>query len=273
LASVETGVVLGDIYRAFTNEAALTELRVSRRFKDDSGIGRFAHQVRQAMQGTSAAAEEAWNALHGDDPAVQGVSDMKSLLAPVVQLWKEIANCPDGETARKQFLQAGLLTPLREGSWGVSGLNAAVEHSLGLASGFQRGKPIMITANDPATGLVNGDIGMLWNDDKGSLVACFDRDRRIAAVQLPEHSLCWALTIHKSQGSEWPTVAVALPDKDQPHLLSAELVYTAATRARTQLVIRCNQAVLGAAISRCSVRRSRLAESVQRYLAEAPPVE
>ena len=105
------------------------------------------------------------------------------------------------------------------------------------------GRPLMVTRNDYGRGLWNGDLGVLASDPKQGdhLVAWFPSDdpdspRRLAPARLPDHEVVHAMTIHKSQGSEFCEVIVVLPESASP-ILTRELIYTAVTRARDKVVI------------------------------------
>ena len=139
-----------------------------------------------------------------------------------------------------------LLCVLRNGPWGVSGLNksiAGVLHARGLipaTSGWYAGRPVMVTRNNPALRLTNGDIGVVLpfpvdtNGSKALRVAFPDEEghgvRWFAPHRLDDVETVYALTVHKSQGSEFNHVAVALPEKASP-VLTRELLYTGITRA------------------------------------------
>ena len=128
------------------------------------------------------------------------------------------------------------------------------------------GKPILILQNDYNLGLYNGDLGVLLPDpdlpsEPGELYGWFsgkENDvRRFAHVRLPSHETAYAMTVHKSQGSEFGQVLFVLPDVDSP-LLTRELIYTALTRARSRVDFVWNEAVIRAAVARRRDRASGL---------------
>jgi len=160
-----------------------------------------------------------------------------------------------------------LLCARREGEYGVSGLNERVYQGLkgrGLIQGdsaWYAGRPIMITRNDPALSLFNGDIGIAAEDSEGRLKVWFMLDGEMRSVlpsRLPEHETVFAMTIHKSQGSEFDRVCIILPPADSP-LLSKELLYTGITRAKKQLDIVASEHVLYQATERRTNRAGGLA--------------
>jgi exodeoxyribonuclease V alpha subunit len=116
------------------------------------------------------------------------------------------------------------------------------------------GVPILITQNDNPLRLYNGDIGILLPDpaDSSHLLAWSASDdgglRRIPPARLPEHEPAFAMTVHKSQGSEFDTVLLILPDKESP-LLTRELIFTGLTRARNRVEVWFQESVLRAALA------------------------
>jgi exodeoxyribonuclease V alpha subunit len=129
----------------------------------------------------------------------------------------------------------------------------------------------MVTRNDAASGLYNGDVGICLRDTAGQLLVWFDGvsdadadsvPRAFAPDALPPHVGAFAITVHKSQGSEYSHVAVLLPPDADNAVLSRQLLYTAATRARRTLALWCSDSVLEAALksddARCSALQERL---------------
>ncbi|MGE0867953.1 MAG: exodeoxyribonuclease V subunit alpha [Kofleriaceae bacterium] len=127
------------------------------------------------------------------------------------------------------------------------------------------GEPVMITANDYQRGVFNGDQGMIVRADEGLGRHHFRAVFRIAGELRPfaiealrdRLELSWALTVHKSQGSELDAIGLVLPHDEIP-LLTRELVYTAITRARRSAVIIGARPVFQAAVKRASLRHSGL---------------
>ncbi|MGB9092000.1 MAG: ATP-binding domain-containing protein, partial [Pseudomonas farsensis] len=140
-----------------------------------------------------------------------------------------------------------LLCAVRRGAWGVEGLNervARVLHNAGLIDSQQawyEGRPVLVTRNDYGLGLMNGDIGIALRlpDDQGQalLRVAFPRNdgsggvRFVLPSRLNEVETVFAMTVHKSQGSEFAHTALVLPDALNP-VLTKELVYTGITRAK-----------------------------------------
>jgi exodeoxyribonuclease V alpha subunit len=159
-----------------------------------------------------------------------------------------------------------VLCPVREGPYGVKAMNRLVEEILrdaGLLESEKlhyHGRPVIILENDYTLKLFNGDIGLILLEE-GEMKAFF-RDtagdvRKIATARLPRHETAFALTVHKSQGSEFDRVLLVLPDRDSP-ILTRELVYTAITRAKSAIEIWSNDSVFAAAAARRTERSSGL---------------
>jgi len=169
----------------------------------------------------------------------------------------------------RSFDSFRVLCAVRDGLWGVSGLNAAIERALaqaGLLSGsgeWYEGRPVMVTRNDPALGVFNGDIGIvLRGPAKGAALRCcfLDGDslRSVAISRLAEVETAFAMTVHKSQGSEFEHVALVLPEEDVP-VLTRELIYTGITRASQAFTLVAKQpSLLNSALGRLTRRVSGL---------------
>ena len=118
---------------------------------------------------------------------------------------------------------------------------------------------MLVTANDRANRVFNGDTGVVVEGDEGMEVVLASGDvlRRLAPSRLDRVETWWAMTIHKSQGSEFPHAVVALPERQSP-ILTRELLYTAVTRARERLTVVASAEALEQAIARPLARASGL---------------
>ena len=175
-----------------------------------------------------------------------------------------------------------ILCGLRRGPYGMQKINAILTHQFAGKSGplsqtnfsrrkhtppFLAGQPVMITQNDYSLQLFNGDVGIILPDsNKKDVLRVFFRTesgtfRDIALSLLPAHETVFAMTVHKSQGSEFDKVLLILPDQDSP-LLTRELVYTAITRAREKVEIWGRKDVFCQAVKRQVTRTSGLAETL-----------
>jgi exodeoxyribonuclease V alpha subunit len=172
-----------------------------------------------------------------------------------------------------RFDRFRILCALREGPYGVKGVNALVEQVLkaeGVIEPEQKwypGRPLLITSNDYNLRLFNGDVGMILSDPEADheLRAFFPFPdggmRKFHPLRLPEHETVYAMTVHKSQGSEFDRVLLILPDRDSP-VLTRELVYTGITRARKHVEIWASEPVFRSAVSRPIERMSGLREAL-----------
>jgi exodeoxyribonuclease V alpha subunit len=140
-----------------------------------------------------------------------------------------------------------VLCALRRGPWGVDGLNQRIEQWLfpdQKPSLWYEGRPVMITSNDYNLGLMNGDVGITLKDSNGKLRVAFPAEdlhdelkmRWVSPMRLPDVETAFAITVHKSQGSEYNHVALILPETRSP-VLTRELVYTAITRAKENFTL------------------------------------
>ena len=293
LASVDTGYVLGDVCRAADECGAahgasfgawyerlagvaleeraevpplrdvVVRLRRSWRFEKQPGIGAVAEAIR------SGSASDALEALSSDtftDVVLQApLRRVSELLQPVTPMLERYFAAADEAEALECLGAFRVLTALREGRLGVAGLNEAIERWLrdrgyiSRATWYDR-RPVLVTANDPATGLYNGDIGVTFVRDGRTQVHFPVRDgiRGFVPARVPSHTTAWAMTVHKSQGSEFGQVQLVLPEHDSP-VLSRELLYTGVTRAKEQVTVFGSASIIRTAIERTTVRASGLA--------------
>ncbi len=153
----------------------------------------------------------------------------------------------------------------RAGPIGVAGWNARVEKGLGVGGWdpWYSGRPIMVTRNNPALDLFNGDVGIVVPEDGDhpravAFPQATGEPRRVSISQLEEVDTVHALTIHKSQGSEYDHVVVVLPERAS-RILTKELLYTAVTRAAERVTVVGSREVIAAAINRPIRRATGLA--------------
>lgn len=255
---------------------AIASLRVTYRFTADSGIGALAGLVKQ-HQG-----QQLLQTLRGGHYKDLGWIDAEAaaVVSPrcvdwAVQRYSAHFEQPNVQQAMRCFERARVLCAMRRGPFGVTAMNERITDALlrrGLLSGrsdsgHYRGQPILITRNDYASGLSNGDVGLLWPDEQGELRAWFaeiDAEsgsglRAISLHRLPEHDSAWCLSVHKSQGSEFEQVLLLLPAEGNA-VLSRELLYTGITRAKTELTVHASEESLLQACETATRRSSGLAE-------------
>jgi exodeoxyribonuclease V alpha subunit len=172
-------------------------------------------------------------------------------------------------TVLHSFESFRILCAVRQGEWGVNGLNAAIEQRLEAAGLIRRrsewyaGRPVMVTRNDYGTNVFNGDIGLTLPDPArpGSLRVYFlegDAVRSVLATRLRHVETAFAMTVHKAQGSEFRHTVLVLP-KEGGSMIARELLYTGITRAREWFtLVAPTRTVLLEAIARRTQRASGL---------------
>lgn len=271
-------------------------LRTSHRFGADSGIGALARAINDGdPEGFGAV----WQ---------QGYDDIDRLPLPDIQDGRLEALCVEGyrgyldvlagpeppggledraRAALEAFGRFQLLCALRDGPAGVAGLNRRIARALyrqGLIprdEGWYPGRPVIVTRNDYQLGLMNGDVGMTLATGEGQgeqqlRVAFPVADGGIRFVlpsRLADVDTAYAMTVHKSQGSEFAHAALVLPEADAP-VLTRELLYTAVTRASQRFTLAVpRDEVLAAGLGRRTRRASGLAEafSTPGAAAAGPP--
>ena len=277
LASVESGAVLADCIQALP-ENTIT-LQKSYRFNQE--ISTFASAVNDNDSGA------AWAMLNREDHETIAVSLLHEPMADFIAtrysryLQQALAVHDD---ARKEdeirqlfqcFKRFRILCATRRGAGGVEAINRQMEQSLAAVGypcqpgSWYLGRPVIILNNDYSLNLFNGDIGIclpertvLSNDNNPSqFKVWFEREdgslKGYHPYRLPACETVFAMTIHKSQGSEFAEILVVLPGTDTP-LLSRELIYTAVTRAQKRVLIASDQTIFHAALNRTISRSSGL---------------
>jgi exodeoxyribonuclease V alpha subunit len=172
------------------------------------------------------------------------------------------------EAALAELDRFRVLAPHRKGVWGAENLNLLCRDALGLHGRDDRPgsrlTPVMVTGNNYELGLFNGDTGVLMDDPASGRPAAwfYDPDtglRPLSPLRLPSHESAFALTVHKSQGSEFDRVFLILPERVS-EALSRELLYTALTRARSHVEIWGTEEVFLCTVERRTERNSGLRE-------------
>ncbi|MCG8382828.1 MAG: exodeoxyribonuclease V subunit alpha [Gammaproteobacteria bacterium] len=248
-------------------------LKESHRFASGSDIGQLAHAVNQ---GEWAAAMNVLTTgiageIHVSQPPVSGITAylMRQLPTYLETYLQALRAEAPVEQLFMHFERFRVLCALREGPFGVQAVNTLIENHLmeGISKQgpWYHGRPIMIHENNPELGLFNGDVGIAKCNQEGEVQVCFTGQsgeiRGVSPLRLPAHSSAYAMTIHKSQGSEFDHVLIILPDKTVA-ILSRELLYTGITRARQQVSLLASTKVLEAAIKTPIQRNSGLAQKL-----------
>ena len=254
---VRTGATgLGDV---------VVQLRRNFRFSAKSGIGALAAAtvVSDAAKVLTVLAAATPGTIGLTTPAAGETAAIVSGLA--AKGYAPYLTAADVPTAYARFLGFRILCAHRRGEAGVETLNPAIEQRLagdGLIpprAEWYRGRPVMVTQNDAALRLYNGDVGLAWPDAAGVLLVHFPDGkggfRTLQPTRLPPHETVYAMTVHKSQGSEFGRVVLVLPEKPS-RILTRELVYTGVTRAVEGVVIVGSAGVLTSGVLGRVVRES-----------------
>ncbi|MCA0374289.1 MAG: exodeoxyribonuclease V subunit alpha [Gemmatimonadetes bacterium] len=274
------GALAGGVPDALTMQAAATQaaiaplrdavvqLHFSWRFDRQRGIGALATASRagDAAAALAVLADEAQSDVALQPPA----ADTDTLLAPLRPAIEALLASTTPADALAALGRFRVLAALRDHDAGIAQLNARIERWLAAHGHDTRGvdgrgwyahRPVLITANDPATQLFNGDVGVVLPVDGEPLVhfAGPAGVRSLRPSRLPAHETAWAMTVHKAQGSEFDEVLLVLPPADA-RILTRELVYTGITRARRRVTLAGTAEALSAALGRGVARTSGLSE-------------
>jgi exodeoxyribonuclease V alpha subunit len=283
MAELATGISLSpcngkDEERGGLRDSIVNLVR-SYRFEEKSGIDALGRAVNR---GNGDAVLDLLKTGQGDgihwNPVASPRELYRQLSDHILEGYRASLTVGEPRLALERFGRFRVLCAVNKGFYGVGAINRLAEQVLrrsaliatesGRTDRWYAGRPVLVTANDYRLGLFNGDIGLtVAAEDAGEerLVVCFadaaDDMRCIPVHRLPALETVFAMTVHKSQGSEFDQVHLILPDADVP-VLTRELIYTAVTRARSRITIWGRERILAAAISRRIVRRSGLRESL-----------
>ncbi|MFK7898092.1 MAG: exodeoxyribonuclease V subunit alpha [Myxococcota bacterium] len=300
LASVDSGAVLADLCDEAEGEEAretrdsrqaqkaegdtssgasaaglansVVTLRTSHRYQAGGGIGRLAQAIRAGdAEATLALLEDS------DLPEVERcpADSIEGVLGRLVSESEHIQSLiQSAEADRAKLDQLGLYRVLcahRRGPLGVESLCATLDEATAQArgtsvrSGWWLGRMLLVTRNAPEQDLWNGDVGLI-EETEGELRALFPDGaggvRTLSAGRLPDHESAIAMSVHKSQGSEFDTVDLVLGDVAS-RLMTRELLYTGVTRAREKLRIHASPTVIREAVARRVSRDSALREKLR----------
>ena len=249
---------------------SLIVLKDTFRFKEKSGLSELASAINSGQL----------NLVFDivDSSKFEDVSFISSSEKSLPELVGELANkylsdLKDAKTPLEAMKIGGkfkILCGLKRKSAGVESLNRLMDYiainELGLGparGGFFKGKPIVISKNDYYLELFNGDMGICWPNEHGTMAIWFEgadgNPRSFKQARLPFSEPAWALTVHKSQGSEFDVVLVVLPPSESA-MPGRELLYTAVTRAKKKVIIYGSREDLSACVINRVVRHSGLGE-------------
>jgi len=247
----------------------VTLLRRMHRFAEGSGIAALAEAIRagQADFALELLSGESPDALWVRDDDAEGLDRVRQSVAAAGVEMASAARDGDAASALDAAQRIKVLAATRHGPLGVydwsDRIAAAVADALPGVSrsrAWYAGRPVMVTANDPLNDVFNGDVGVVVATLSGEPMVAFtgvDGLRHLAPSRLGDVETWWAMTIHKSQGSEFPHAVVSLSRSASP-VLTRQLLYTAVTRAKEQVTLVGSEASIRAAIDRPVARASGL---------------
>lgn len=283
LASVENGAVFAELsaYSELKELAAVqVKLTYSHRFSVESALGQLAQAILngQLAQCQKLLLQEdtlKWQMLHATQDWEPLHKQIRQQFAQAYRHWSQAASAAE---ALAQFQQFSLLCAQRRGIYGSETLNLMLDDYLAEIANVERtssstpyhGQALMVLQNRSDLELYNGDIGMVWQNGQ-ELEVWFAQPQSdsgwqtIPLWQMPEHEPAYAITIHKSQGSEFNEVWVLLGDRSNP-LHTRELLYTAVTRSRGQLRLWAANEVLAACVQHQSQRHNGLLDALKQRI-------
>lgn len=250
----------------------LVVLKKSYRFDHHSGIGQLAESIRdgQAKRMLAVLKDQQQYA------DLTWLAEPEALLAEhFLKPWKayfDAVQRKDIHACFETFNHFRVLSPQRRSKRGTEQLNDYIEKLVkqqsrsSLFAEWYAGRPIMITQNDYRLNLFNGDVGITLADEQGNWRVYFPTQAEsteyhsFAPVRLPLHETAWAMTVHKSQGSEFDSVLLMMPEHVDNELLGRELFYTGVTRAKSTLKLVGSESVLKAALARVTPQASCIRE-------------
>lgn len=276
LASVDAGAVLGEIVGTATTprpDGPLADdvvlLERVHRFGADSAIAALADAIRvgdadRALDLLASNETGELTRVDGDDET--GIDRLHEEAAAGAVEVVRAARAGDTEAGLHHASDLKVLCATRLGPLGVyrwsdriEALAARAIPDAGIGRRWYVGRPVVVVSNDYLNRLFNGDVGLVVAGADRPVVAFSDPSgvRELAMSQLGDIETWWAMTIHKSQGSEFRRVIVTLPPPPSP-ILTRELLYTAVTRAKEQVTLVATESSLRAAIARPAARASGL---------------
>jgi exodeoxyribonuclease V alpha subunit len=245
------------------------------RFAGDSGIGRLAALINQGDAPQALACLRSGtdgSLLHVDDAGARPAAATLQVMIDGHAAFFDALRRDPGDVAAVSaaFERFRVLCAVRDGPRGVVAINTELSRRaralLGPtdadgASPWYLGRPVLVQRNDALLQLYNGDVGITLADPSGALKVFFPTPdggfRALAPVRLPAHETAYAMTVHKSQGSEFDAVLALLPAEPN-RVLTRELLYTAVTRARRHVAVCAGAPVLQATIAAATRRHSGL---------------
>ncbi|RLV47992.1 exodeoxyribonuclease V subunit alpha [Nocardioides mangrovicus] len=269
LSPVEAGAVLADLVDGLhgRSDSPVEALQTTHRFAGSIAELEQALRVRDADQVMHVLTTGADVELV-DPTDAEAVASFREVSVDAAYAVTAAAEAGESGAALQALEAHRLLCAHRSGPYGVTGWNRWVERLLADRTGLTHyeewyaGRPVLVLANDHGQGLYNGDTGVTVRAADGRLrvvVPGAEGPREFATTRLADVQTLYAMTVHKSQGSQAREVSVVLPPPESP-LLTHELLYTAVTRAEARVRVLGTEAAVRAAVARTVQRASGLAE-------------
>lgn len=230
-------------------------LQRSRRF--DQSLGHLANEIQDSVNDRARAAStwQSYRVLSAQNEQFKHIDypQLESQLrAWIEDVFVPLTTLSSANEALKAAQQFRLLCVTRQGPMGVNNLNQLIDSALKRRvhvtanQAHYHGRLIMITRNLPSLGLFNGDMGIVWRDQQGRLALHFasangTNTRVFELERIVDLESVFAMTVHKSQGSEYQHVVVIIPNQGADRLLTNELIYTAITRSKRYVTLVCNE--------------------------------
>ncbi len=241
------------------------ELQKSYRFSDDGGIGKLSKAIISNNR------KNVISFFENTDKEVEIDTEYsEENFKDFIKGYEDYIRETDIQKAFEKLNQLRVLCAVREGPQGIYAVNSQVENYLieknliSRTGEFYENRPIIITGNNYELSLFNGDIGIVRSDENGKLRVWFEDENNELKSVLPAYitaaETVFAMTIHKSQGSEFEKVFVILPDLEDNPLLSRELLYTAVTRAKKEVIVQSRKDLFLKCIERGVERSSGFAK-------------
>lgn len=249
VGAIQKNDIIGTTQPTPTISGSISLLHKSYRFDDYSGIGIAAKLINNG-RGKATLQEVLLNESYPDANWISSGNDSlnTTCITWAVTQYSRYIEQDNISDALAHFEQARVLTAMREGVFGMASINELITTALQRKykqlidrTDEFHGKPIMITRNDYELDLFNGDIGLLWMDGKTQQLRAYfptteGEIRSLSTRQLPQHETAFAMTIHKSQGSEFDNLLLILPE-EKSQVVTKELIYTGLTRAKKNVLV------------------------------------
>ncbi len=248
----------------------IVQLKVSYRFNENSGIGKLS----KAILNNNIDVIEEYLAHQKDKTVMIDTEYIENILHRFLDGYVDYIREEDTLKALQLLDNQRILCAVKEGDNGVHQMNVSAENYLSKKiknfrkdSIFYHNRPIIVTQNNYTLGLFNGDIGIIRKDENGKPLAWFydnESPNKLKSIQpgiIQNMETVFAMTIHKSQGSEFDNVMVVLPANEDNKILSRELLYTGVTRAKSTVCIQSSKESL---LTACSQRIQRSSGIIDR---------